>query len=229
MTEDVIDISTNPYSTPVAELVDYEKEVSLLIFKRFSAWFVLLLGFITFGIYGYFWAFIRSRTLNQHVKNKISEILIYTAISLYVADIGFGFTSVYFDLDIDERIIDAIDWMGYSGLVLHVVWIFYIRSRIIPLLSGDKTFGLHISGILTFFFGSIYLQYKINEGIDAINEVNAYQEIIRDEKISNEDLIIDGIDYSKYSKSELQDCLMNIDSETYAERAKVVKKAFERL
>lgn len=219
--------SINPYDAPQSEVIEQVEQASLLIFKRFSAWFVFLLNLFSLGIYGYIWLFIRSRTINSYTLDKIPELLIYSVIGLYIAGTAIDFAPFW--LDVPPQLVEFNYWLNYFVLIIYIVWNFSLRSRLTVLLSDKKTAGLHISGFLTFLFGSIYLQYKINEGLEVLNEERLeVEDVPPKSNVTDEELMVDGIDYSKYSKSELQDCLMNIDSETYANRARVVKLAYER-
>lgn len=221
------ELAVNPYLAPEAELIQVDETVSLSIFKRFSAWFVFFLNLFTLGIYGYFWLFIRSKTINTYTHNKIPEVLIYSVLVLYFGSIGLDVAASF--TYIPEKIIEINQWSMIPIFILYITWLFSLRARLSDLLSVGKTIGLHVSGIMTFFFGSIYLQYKINEGLDALNdELVVYRETPNRDKILDSDLVIDEIDYSKYSRSELKDCLMNIDREKHSDKVTVIRMALER-
>lgn len=160
--------SPNPYHTPDSDLIDVEKTTSIKIFKRFSAWFVFILHILTLGVYGYIWQYNRSRTINTFSENKIPEGFMITVLLLFFGSLIFSIYSIFEPAP--EILLEANDWFTYPMMFLNIYWSFLIRSRLITLISSDGAFGLHISGFLTFFFGPIYLQYKINEAIDSINE-----------------------------------------------------------
>jgi len=158
----------NPYHTPDSNLIDAEKTSSIKIFNRFSAWFVFVLHIFSLGIYGYIWQYLRSRTINTFTKDKIPEEFMVTVSLLFFGSVAFSIYSIF--QPVADNLLKVNDWLTYPMMFLNIYWSFLIRSRLITLISTDGAFGIHISGFLTFFFGPIYLQYKINEALDSINE-----------------------------------------------------------
>jgi uncharacterized protein DUF4234 len=170
----------NPYDAPQSDLVDERASGTLGIFNRFSAWLYLLLYVFTLEIYGYYWLYVRSRTLNTYSTDKLSEVFMFFTIGVFVASIGLDIYSAF--EYVPYQVLTVNDQLTYPIAILNILWAFMIRRRLQPLLSQNKTFGLHISGIMTFFFNGLYLQFKINEGLDALNE----QLEIRVEPTNNE-------------------------------------------
>ena len=51
-------------------------------------------------------------------------------------------------------------------LIFYLVWLFTFRARLLEIARGHGANTFRINPALTFFFQSIYLQYKINQYID---------------------------------------------------------------
>jgi GYF domain 2 len=49
-----------------------------------------------------------------------------------------------------------------AGLIVYVVGIFSIKSAMEEYYNSTENIGLQLSGVMTFFFSTIYLQYHIN-------------------------------------------------------------------
>ena len=84
--------------------------------------------------------------------------LINTLIVFYVISIGASFAlaaSIEFSqIDTFERVMSA------GSAIINLGVLFTFRDRLALIIDDD------ISGVLTFFGGAIYHQYKINEAID---------------------------------------------------------------
>lgn len=228
----------NPYSTPVSDIVSNVDDSSINVFKRFSAWFVFLLNLVTLGIYSYVWFYLRSRTINTDTDLKISEVLIYIICGVYVVSTGLEILALLIELPLMILQYNIIS--VYLTALLQIFGFFALRSCLLDLLRTEKTIGLKVSGFMTFFFGAIYLQYKINEALDI---ESGKLEVVRTNSRANEssskaedsispvedsELIVDGIEFGGYSEDELRDCLANIDQQKYPERTRVINLALTR-
>ena len=49
-----------------------------------------------------------------------------------------------------------------GGLIAYIIGIFSIRSAMEEYYNSTENIGLSLSGVMTFFFSSVYLQYHIN-------------------------------------------------------------------
>jgi len=220
-------VQANPYSAPDSEIIPKADRHNMMIFERFSAWFVFLLSIVTMGIYSVYWVYTRSKTYNTKMTDQISDTFIISALVLYCASFVMSYLPYFIDgsEDFELMILSA----SFTSGVVNIVWFFMLRRRIQDMLSSSNHLGLHLSAFMTFFFNAIYLQYKINEAIDVSGQIYDYQETLKEEVVVDDsELLIGGIDYSKYSKSELEDCLQNIDEFQYPERVKVIKLAMTR-
>lgn len=49
-----------------------------------------------------------------------------------------------------------------GGVIAYIIGIFSIRSAMEDYYNSTENIGLSLSGVMTFFFSTIYLQYHIN-------------------------------------------------------------------
>ena len=152
----------NPYKTPEAHLVQTTSDKSILAFKRFSAWGVFGLTIVTLGIYPYFWMYTRTKTINSIHENVISPALV----SAFLVVVALSYASSFFG-ESQQAILAGLA-ISLLYLVLYLVVLFKIRNRLQDIINRSSNNPYKLGTILTFFFSSIYLQYKINECIDEI-------------------------------------------------------------
>jgi len=50
----------------------------------------------------------------------------------------------------------------FGGLIAYVFGIFSIRSAMEDYYNSRENIGLSLSGVMTFFFSTVYLQYHVN-------------------------------------------------------------------
>ncbi|UTW44703.1 DUF4234 domain-containing protein [bacterium SCSIO 12696] len=148
--------TANPYKTPGSEVLNTNAKAGAMNFKRISAWGVFGLGIITLGIYYIYWMYNRAQVINQFHGEKISAGLLNGFVAIVIATFLSGFITEF--VDESGLILEAILNLAY--FVLWLLVIFGIRSRLENILARK------LNGIMTFFFGGLYLQYKINEAID---------------------------------------------------------------
>lgn len=154
--------NSNPYQPPVADLHDLQSDSKILNFTRFTAWGVFGLSVLTLGIYPIYWMYSRALTVNENHSNRISLGLLY---GLVITTI-LSFASEFFGDSDSAVLVSGVLTVVY--IVLYLTVLFTLRNRLQDIINTEKTpYISSLSGVLTFFFNSIYLQYKINEAIDA--------------------------------------------------------------
>ncbi|MGH9597603.1 MAG: DUF4339 domain-containing protein, partial [Edaphobacter sp.] len=62
--------------------------------------------------------------------------------------------------------------------VVRLIARFTLRDTLEQHFNGPEPLGLRLSAVMTFFFGGIYFQYKLNE-INQIKQTLRYQNAIR--------------------------------------------------
>ena len=152
------DTSRNPYQAPASDVTVAASAQSIAYFKRFSAWAVFGLALITLYIYPLYWLYSRSKTLNGFHTRKIAGGLIMGTV---VAFVVLVLTEVLIEPYAQSVLLARIDLLSnIAYFALHTILLFTFRNRLLD-LSGSR-----VNPILTFLFGCIYLQYKINGAID---------------------------------------------------------------
>jgi hypothetical protein len=120
---------------------------------------VLLLSTITFGIFGWIWMFVQASFVRR-IRPE-SKALIYYAISLPGLIVGAVFVEALKPVSPDVT-------KSLSGLVQMAFWVLLIvghyslRSSLEEYYTQVENIQLQLSGVMTFFFNTIYFQYHLN-------------------------------------------------------------------
>ncbi|WP_163832268.1 DUF4234 domain-containing protein [Spartinivicinus ruber] len=160
-------VDQSPYAVPNANLVaDSSKDNGISQLPRFSAWGVFFLTLITLGIYYYIWMYKRTKVINTVCNKKIPTGLTNTAISLYIINFLMNIYIGAVGEGVDSSVIMVENIISIVAVILSIIWLYTIRNRLHVIENVSKDSKFWIGGILTFFFSTIYLQYKINQMID---------------------------------------------------------------
>jgi len=160
--------ATNPFAPPQAQVLDRNQDASGL--KRQSVWMTFLLIIITFGIYYVIWFFRRRpglNRLNSPRKLELWPLLLFVA--LFVIDFLVAL------LTVGQRVPQAIGVgpaliLQLARLAVGIVMLiqcFKIKDIIEDHATPDGGTTLFaeqvkLSGVMTFFFSILYLQWAIN-------------------------------------------------------------------
>ena len=150
------------YKTPDSDLNTFSGDIDS--FERFSAWGVFGLSVITFGVYVMYWFLSRTKVLNGFYQNKIPDGVVYGALISYV--VYFVGSLVPQSFYTNDLFVSLFAVISLVYLILYLVWVFKFRSRLLEIAQGNGHPEFRINPALTFFFQSLYLQYKINQYID---------------------------------------------------------------
>jgi hypothetical protein len=150
-----------PYTAPSAPLEHAAaSERDLTAFPRFSAWGVFGLMIVTLGIYIPYWFVTRTRIANRILPDqRISSVFLSGVLILFVVSMLLSFASGIQPSDLDLQLI--ANCVGLASNICFLVWAFRLRARLHAIVGQDS-----FSGPATFFFGILYLQYKLNVIID---------------------------------------------------------------
>lgn len=156
--------ASNIYRAPDSALET--EPMSLKDLPRFSAWWVFFLAIVTLYIYPLYWLFNRSKLITAIFPDRpISEAFMFTIIILWIGSFGLDIVNLFYPIAYWNDLASSS-----SSLVINIgviVWGFMIRSRLHDLFYS-MGIGVRIGPILTFFFGPIYLSYKINEAKESV-------------------------------------------------------------
>jgi len=119
---------------------------------------VLLLGIFTRQLFNLIWALVQANWARKLSGDNKPMVLV----AMYPAGMIAGILmTVFFRGD---------SGMGGLGLVfilaggiVYVVGVFSIRSAMEDYYNSTENIGLQLSGVMTFFFSTVYIQYHINK------------------------------------------------------------------
>jgi len=132
-------------------------------FRVMNVWLVLLLTLITLGIYSVFWLRRQNATINM-LRPDLKATPLFGNIVLGVAFISTG-------LDIASMIGSSSSIEGASNILdrifglMVLVLSFQVRSGFNLLMRAQKGDAHWVSGLFTWLFRVVYLQYKLNKNI----------------------------------------------------------------
>jgi len=117
---------------------------------------VLLLGFVTCGIFFWVWMFIQASYVGK-IDRENKALMLY-AIGLACVLGGGGVMNVHALGDADS--IGGVLYLG--GIILFFVGHFAIKSSLEAHFTRVEPINLRLSGAMTFFFNVLYFQYHFN-------------------------------------------------------------------
>lgn len=115
---------------------------------------VLLLIVITRQLFNLVWALVQAnwaRKLSGSNKAMVQ-------IAMYPAGIIAGIVAIVSSRDLAP----LAGLFVIVGVIMLVVGVFSIRAAMEDYYNSTENIGLTLSGVMTFFFGTIYLQYHVN-------------------------------------------------------------------
>src|SRR5215470_4723727 len=155
----------NPYAPPKSNVHSSPQVTGIEAFPRFSTWWVFLLAIVTLQVYLIYWLCSRSAILNRIFPSKrIPVALVLAAIGLWSACVVVSFLQMAFPDDLALGVTSTV--VSWSWTVVWLTWLFKFRNRINQHCGARPHDGYWINGVLTFFFGPVYFQYKLNCLID---------------------------------------------------------------
>jgi len=149
--------SENAFAAPQAELIDTADDRPVLQLEQISAWFVFFVGALTLGIYNVYWLYTRTQDANELAKeHKVKTFILHSYVSLFIINFVVTFLSM-------PKLAAAIQ---ITSFVVYLFLVFSLRDALKEIINTGNKQSVHLNGGLTFFFSSIYFQYKINEAIE---------------------------------------------------------------
>jgi hypothetical protein len=118
---------------------------------------VIILRILTRGLFDLVWAMIQANWARKLSGDNKPMVLV----AMYPAGMIAGFLSIA--LSRGTPPLAALGGlMILAGLIASVVGMFSIKSAMEEYYTTTENIGLQLSGVMTFFFGTTYLQYHIN-------------------------------------------------------------------
>jgi hypothetical protein len=139
----------------------------------------LLLGFLTCGLFVVVWNLIIASWANR-VQPASKALMFYiVATVLIVLNLGGSwgiFIAIAHHAQPHHHLFGSL--ISLACWVVRLIARFTLRDTLEQHFNGPEPLGLRLNAVMTFFFGGIYFQYKLNE-INQIKQTLRYQNAIR--------------------------------------------------
>lgn len=124
----------------------------------------LLLGLFTCGLFVVVWNLVIASWAKrvQPVSNALMFYIIATV--LVVLNFGGSFgvmIAIGHHQQPHQHILSS--FIGIASWIVRLIARFSLRDTLEQHFNGPEPLGLRLSGVMTFFFGGLYFQYKLNE------------------------------------------------------------------
>jgi hypothetical protein len=124
----------------------------------------LLLGFLTCGLFVIVWNLIIASWANR--VQPASKALMYYIIATVLTVLHLGssrgiFIAMAHHHSYHHSVLGNLLWL--ATWVVRLIARFTLRDTLEQHFNGAEPLGLRLSAVMTFFFGGIYFQYKLNE------------------------------------------------------------------
>jgi hypothetical protein len=128
----------------------------------------LLLGCLTCGLFVVVWNLVIASWANR--VQPASKALMFYIIATVLIVLNFGgsfgvFVAVAHHQQPHQHVLGSL--IGLASWVVRLIARFVLRDTLEQHYNGPEPLGLRLSGVMTFFFGGLYFQYKLNE----VNEI----------------------------------------------------------
>jgi hypothetical protein len=135
----------------------------------------LLLGFFTCGIFVIVWNLIIAAWANrvQPASKALMYYIVATVLIVLNAGSSYGIVIAVMNHAHPHRSLVG-NLIGLASWVVRLIARFTLRDTLEQHFNGPEPLGLRLNAVMTFFFGGIYFQYKLNE-INQIKEALRYR------------------------------------------------------
>jgi hypothetical protein len=139
----------------------------------------LLLGFFTCGLFVVVWNLIIASWANR-IQPASKALMFYIAATvLIVLNLGSSW-GVIISLSQHVHPHHSVlgNLIGLATWVVRLIARFTLRDTLEQHFNGPEPLGLRLNAVMTFFFGGIYFQYKLNE-INEMKQALRYRNPVR--------------------------------------------------
>ena len=139
----------------------------------------LLLGFFTCGLFVVVWNLIIASWANR--VQPASKALMFYIIATVLIVVNFGgswgvMIAVAHHQHHHQNVLGSL--ISIATWVVRLIARFTLRDTLEQHFNGPEPLGLRLNPVLTFFFGGLYFQYKLNE-INRAKQAMRYQAAVR--------------------------------------------------
>jgi hypothetical protein len=117
---------------------------------------VLVLGVVTRQLFNLIWALIQANWARKLIGDNKPMVLV----AMYPAAMIAGILTMI--LFRGESYAGIGGLFIVAGAIVYIVGVFSIRAAMEEYYNSTENIGLSLSGVMTFFFSTVYLQYHIN-------------------------------------------------------------------
>jgi GYF domain 2 len=118
---------------------------------------ILVLGLITRQLFNLIWALIQANWARKLSGDNKPMVLV----AMYPAGMVAGTLIVI--LFRGQALAGLGGLFILGGAIVYIVGVFSIRSAMEDYYNSTEPIGLQLSGVMTFFFSTVYIQYHINK------------------------------------------------------------------
>jgi hypothetical protein len=155
----------DPYAPPSAIVAD-PAPASYGDFRRISTWWIVPLSIITLWVYPSYWLYSRVKTLNALSRtDAIPEGLPLAGLLLNGATLIVALVNEAWPTLIGMPLIALFVKLAF--FIVNLVCVFSFRDELHDHPTEHSERSYHLSGLATFFLQVLYLNYKLNQRIDA--------------------------------------------------------------
>jgi hypothetical protein len=115
---------------------------------------VLILGVLTRQLFNMIWALVQANWARKLGNDNKPLVLV----AMYPAGMIAGFLTRVFN----RQLAGLGGLFIIAGAIVYLVGIFSIKSAMEEYYTTTENIGLQLSGVMTFFFSTVYIQYHIN-------------------------------------------------------------------
>jgi hypothetical protein len=114
---------------------------------------LLLLEVVTRNLFNLIWALIQANWARKLINDNKPMVLV----AMYPAGIIAG---IFAMMNKSTRPLGGL--FIIAGVIVYLVGIFSIKAAMEEYFNSTENIGLTLSGVMTFFFSTVYIQYHIN-------------------------------------------------------------------
>jgi GYF domain 2 len=118
---------------------------------------ILVLGVITRQLFNLVWALIQANWARRLINDNKPMVLV----AMYPAGMVAGIMMTI--LFRGQTLAGLGGLFILAGAIVYIVGVFSIRAAMEEYYNSTENIGLQMSGVMTFFFSTVYIQYHINQ------------------------------------------------------------------
>jgi hypothetical protein len=123
-------------------------------------WAILLvLVIFTRQLFNWIWVFVQANWARRLSGNNKAMVLV----AMYPAGVLAGLVAIGVGAGNQQGFLAFVGFICIlGGVIAYLFGIFRIRADMEEYYNSKENIALHLSGVITFFFSSVYFQYHIN-------------------------------------------------------------------